>query len=71
MKELTVNGQVVVLNMEDSTELTPSVVKQALRVAFGNIKQHANVSDGSKAYRVTPSRIRLMTATEEAETFGF
>ena len=66
MKEIVVNGQIVILNnVKASAELTPSLVRSALRVMYGNTKQSAIVSDKTKAYRVTPRTIRRLTAEEE------
>ena len=71
MKTVTVNNSIVKINnMNETDELTPSVVRSALRVKYGNTRQSGVVHDGAKAYRVSPSTIRKMSTAEEVDYFG-
>lgn len=62
MKTVYVNStQVQINNYNESDELTPTVVRAALRIAYGYTKVSAIVHDSSKAYRTSPSSIRKVS----------
>ena len=73
MKTVKVNGQEVQLNnMVESDELTPKVVRAALRTVYGNTHVKSVVDDGNKAYTVTRGgNVRKMSAAQEGEYRGW
>lgn len=66
MKEIIVNNQVIQLNVSGNAQLTPKLVKRAMRIAFGSGQVAAVVRDKVRGYFVyAGGSIRKMTAEEE------
>lgn len=65
MKTVYVNGKEVQLNNVDaSEELSPSIVRFALNIAYGNTRQSAIVHDNENGYKVSPGGMRKMRGME-------
>jgi len=68
MKQVTVRSKtqgwtMVEIRGRDTDELTPSMARAAVEIAFG-LSASAVVRDGRKVYRVTPKTTKKLNAWE-------